>query len=124
MDQEFIKLLFSQGIVATLLFFALKWLNKDRDMIRVALTAEQKERIVILEGISIRRTEELTALHNEFSQYRIAMQADVSAIHERYGKEISALQTEIRALYKAMLDSKFCPMLEPEKHVIPSSSGS
>lgn len=121
MDQEFIKLLFSQGIVATLLFFALKWLNKDRDRLLGSVSQEQKERILLLETTSQNRTAELSALHSEFAAYRLAMQSEVSAIHARYAEQITALtanytkqvdglQTEIRGLYKVMLTSKLCPI--------------
>jgi len=129
MDKELWKLILSQGVVAVLLFGALKWVLKDRDKGWQVASQEQKERIALLETTSVNRTHELKELRSEFSGYRNSVQIEFNnlnskhsdqliAVTAQYNKQLDGLQTEIRGLYKAMLEQRFFPA---EKHIVDST---
>lgn len=69
---------------AGLLFFALKWMNRDRDKLLGSLNLERDSRIKLLEESSQRCAED-----------RIEMR-----------REISKLQDEVRDLLRSMIQTK------------------
>lgn len=79
----FLKIATGAGGSILLLYFALRWLNSDRDKLLAALNLEREARIKALEESSARCAQDRIVLH----------------------QNIDELQKEVRALLKAMAGS-------------------